>query len=131
MADGDPQGGRLIPSGGDLLRALIAGCLWLLALYVMSGFPNSIRFAVLYEQRAHEGIGWFQVYVSIVLVAGLLLVASRLSGHAHGVGREAPKPVRIVRGMTWTVAVTLLVGGVIASGVAGPGCFRTCAPFPN
>ncbi len=126
-----PEHGRVVPRGGRLVVALAAGVLCLLALRVLVAVPGQVRFAHLYAQWAHEGIGWFPVLVSWTAIGLLVGLAYVLSVVAHGVGRGAPRLVRATRGAVLLVVAAGCTGPVLVAVAVGDGCFRTCAPFPQ
>ena len=123
--------GRLIPRGRGLVAAITAGWLWSAALALGTRLPGQMRFAHLYLLRTHEGVGWAQVFISLLAVGGLLGIAYRLSAIAHGSGRSAPTPVRVVRAITVTAFVLVCVAAVSMDAALGEGCFRSCEPFPR
>ena len=123
--------GRLVPRDTQLVLAVLAGCVWVAALVVMAGIPELVREATLYRQGTGEGVVFFQVVLAFGRSLLLLLAAAGLSGLAHGFGGSAPLAVRATRLATWALLALLLVGTVAAPSLAGPDCFRTCAPFPE
>ncbi len=122
--------GRLLPRGEELALAVWAGLLWVLAMAALASVPPAVRFAVLYQQRTNEGIGWAGVGVLLVASGVLLVVATWCSVRAHGTQARAPQLVRAVRRLTWGAYAALSLGAVVLNAWS-PTCFRTCAPFPQ
>jgi hypothetical protein len=136
----------VIPHGRELVLAVAAGLLWVLAVIVLIPYPDHARRGIL-ELQGLGGEGLVAGLASLRLIgAGLLLtVAHVLSSRAHGTavlfsrgldGMRARTPgppvVLAVRVLTWTAVVALLVGTWVAEGmVSTTDCFRTCLPFPD